>query len=649
MKQKSCFVLFLMLPFQLLLLAEDPSWQVNPFEISAEQMLRAVAALDVPENQKVDLLYSEHYYILNPDDTVVQRRRVIYRILNDSGLASWSETSSNWSPWYQNRPKFRVRILNPDGGEHWFDEGTLAESGGGVNGGMSQETRVVRGPIPSLTIGSLVVEEIKISEHQAFFQGGRVFTWTLQSGMPIRTSRLIIDGPKSPALNYRIRADWELEKYEEARGDGLRTVFVQHRVPALEVGEWGLPYDHPDRPYLVFSTTRSWQAIARGYAARIDRKLAEEDFAWMPEELVVAGNARATALRMLYWMNQKLRDTGMALGRGTIEPVSPSTCIKRGFGDCKDQAALLTGMLRKAGFQADVALLRASLYGDVDPDMPGLECFNRAVVVVYDEEILWLDPTYSYSREGILPPEDQHRWALIANPSTKALIKTPALPAEVDFLREERVYRLADKGPASVTVLFHSHGSFEREFRLVFDDVEVATSKERWQGFVEEVYGVAEIDDLHHSPAKDLNQPFTLKFELSKVDRAVTDQNEAEVAVVIWDLFRGLPETLTTQGKTRVEPYFFRKPFVHEIEYLVRPPEGFVPKDGPVGVERSVGTGKLSLQFENLENNAVKAHLKFHSGKRLLTAAEFNQYRAQVLEIKEHPAQIIYFEPAGKK
>jgi len=48
--------------------------------------------------------------------------------------------------------------------------------------------------------------------------------------------------------------------------------------------------------------------------------------------------------------------------------------LKRGYGDCKDKAALLAAMLRTAGVSASLALLSSGPGRDINPDLPGMGC-----------------------------------------------------------------------------------------------------------------------------------------------------------------------------------------------------------------------------------------------------------------------------------
>ena len=59
-----------------------------------------------------------------------------------------------------------------------------------------------------------------------------------------------------------------------------------------------------------------------------------------------------------------------------------SEVIQRHYGDCKDKANLLVAMLRAAGIPANLALLSTGPGRDVDPQLPGINQFDHAIVYV---------------------------------------------------------------------------------------------------------------------------------------------------------------------------------------------------------------------------------------------------------------------------
>ncbi len=71
---------------------------------------------------------------------------------------------------------------------------------------------------------------------------------------------------------------------------------------------------------------------------------------------------------------------GDGLG-GFVPRDASSVCSKR-YGDCKDKAVIVTAMMREAGFEAWVGLLRSGTSTDINPLLPSLNGFNHAIVFI---------------------------------------------------------------------------------------------------------------------------------------------------------------------------------------------------------------------------------------------------------------------------
>ncbi len=106
----------------------------------------------------------------------------------------------------------------------------------------------------------------------------------------------------------------------------------------------------------------SWDKIASGYSKVVDGQLIGMDFAPLVKEVIPA--EVKTPLEKLHasfnWIKKNFRYTGVSLRQASIVPARPMQLLARRFGDCKDQATLLVGMLRELGIEAHVALVSAA-------------------------------------------------------------------------------------------------------------------------------------------------------------------------------------------------------------------------------------------------------------------------------------------------
>jgi hypothetical protein len=99
--------------------------------------------------------------------------------------------------------------------------------------------------------------------------------------------------------------------------------------------------------------------------------------------------------------------------------------VDRGFGDCKDKAALLVAMLGLAGVDASMVLLRTRGAGRVPAQPPSLVLFDHAIAYVPSLD-RFIDGTAEQSGISELPWMDQGVTALVVDgDGSSRLVTTP--------------------------------------------------------------------------------------------------------------------------------------------------------------------------------------------------------------------------------
>ena len=126
--------------------------------------------------------------------------RRVYRFLTDKGVDDWSCTEADWSPWCEEKPIFRVRVITPDGQAHALDQESIGEAPAEQDTpNLFSDEKLLRGPLPAIVVGAVVEEEIETSEIRSLFDHGIVERFLLGQQYPVRKLRLVIDAPSSAA------------------------------------------------------------------------------------------------------------------------------------------------------------------------------------------------------------------------------------------------------------------------------------------------------------------------------------------------------------------------------------------------------------------------------------------------------------------
>ncbi len=164
-------------------------------------------------------------------------------------------------------------------------------------------------------------------------------------------------------------------------------------------GEESTPIWHITWPLVSVSSMESWEDVQRWAAPKYDVDMTLPD-AFKAQVKTIADQWQAPEDRLteaLRLVQDKIRYVGIEIGNGSHVPRTPQQVIRRGYGDCKDKAMLLTAVLRELGISAWPALVESD-EGPGLPDMlPAPIAFDHAITKAQiGDKAYWLDPTLSH-------------------------------------------------------------------------------------------------------------------------------------------------------------------------------------------------------------------------------------------------------------
>lgn len=169
------------------------------------------------------------------------------------------------------------------------------------------------------------------------------------------------------------------------------------------------------------------------------------------------------------YVKSKVRYEAVEIGAGRLVPSPSSEVLNRGWGDCKDKAELLVGLLDEVGIPSHIALLRAGRGERIETSFPSPYQFNHAIVAVsaraaepeasdpVSEGLLFVDPTSAWGEIGWLHSASQGHHALVVDPAGSRLVRTPdQLGAEISRLAIDG--EVSDAGGFSGKLTFRVDG-----------------------------------------------------------------------------------------------------------------------------------------------------------------------------------------------
>ena len=525
---------------------------------------------------------------------------------------------------------------------------------------MFSDRRVLQGPLPAVVADAIVEEVSVVRDETPFFDAGAVSRFWLAQPNPVRHVRLRIEAPKKFPVRW-IAHGADLRPSESER-DGRRVLLFERRDAAARPAvEPFTPRDATLAPNVAFTTGRSWEEVARRYSELLDGRLRGSDLKGIAARAVPPGTARPAAVRLLTaWLHQNVRYTGLEFGEAAIVPAPPDETLGRRYGDCKDSSLLLVGLLRAAGMEANVVLLRTQWF-EISPDLPGLGEFDHAIVRVGGKEPIWIDPTDPFSPPGHLPPQDEGRLALVAAPGTRALIMTPASRSVDNRAKTVREVFLAELGRGRIVETRELTGALAAGHRAARSRATAEGQREALERYGVEVFKAERLVSGEVKGADEVGTPVAIRVEVDGSEVVQTDDDEAVVPVTPDPILSNLPDFIRGEGDERGEgnrnggeraaprtrELQLAEPFVGEMVYRVHPPLGFRARPVPHDASWSFGGASYSARYVLEGDGSVTASFKFDTGDRRLSAKEADGLAREVRAIIRNQSPLVTFERVG--
>ncbi|MFC6645270.1 DUF3857 domain-containing protein [Granulicella cerasi] len=640
------------------------------FSATVAELRAASAAAAVTPDWDAQILLEESRYRFAADGTRVTEHRRVFRIDAQEAVKGWSEISQEWDPWFEKPSQLRARVLTPDGRFIELDQKTITDAPVKADDSETfSSEHVRRAPLPAISVGT-IVEEVETSEEKVpYFAPGGNYQFSVRLGIPVATSRLIVEAPVGKHIQVKLPADVKVSAASEDVAGIHRMTYEATALAATFNSDINLNSNESVRPHIFFSTGASWEAMAVGYAALSEPQIVLEDVkSALPASLPTERTAKIAAV--LAALHKSVRYTGVEFGSAKLTPQRPAETLKRHYGDCKDKSTMLVAMLRAVGVPAHLALLSVEGGEDVQEDQPGLTQFDHAIVYVPaagKEPAFWIDATAEYNALGNLPWSDHGRKALIIAPDTKALTLIPvAVPAD-SVLVESRDFELPQYGPSHVMEVSQTTGFIDAQYRSDYAGEDVGELHTQLERYANNTYLAKKLKRVSHGDAMNMQQPFALTLDMEKASRglsgltdsgAVAYANYATQRLPRW--FRTKPEKLSPDASaeakkdytlataSRLKTYSFM-PFRDERRVHVVAPEGFVARTLLPNKTTQLGKATLTEEYKSPQPNVIDAVLRFDSGPGTLTTEEALAMRSAVLELEKRDYIALFFDAPGER
>lgn len=204
------------------------------FSASPEALQKASSGLEAGSNA-VTVLFEEGTFAFDAEGRKTSHLRTIFKVWTKGGAEGWAMIEHSWSPWEEERPGVRARVINPDGSVHELDQATVADAPAKDDDDeLVTDRRTVKAPLPALMPGSIVEQEIVTRQTKAPLTGGTLGYFYFGESVPVEKTRVRITVPEKSPFAYKARLLPELAIHEQ-RGNGTHeTVFEQGPMKPLD-------------------------------------------------------------------------------------------------------------------------------------------------------------------------------------------------------------------------------------------------------------------------------------------------------------------------------------------------------------------------------------------------------------------------------
>jgi len=339
-----------------------------------------------------DCVYVDDYTVCEyrPDGTSITWSDGYMKVLTEKGKRYRGNMSFPFTQPYMEVKLTSLEVIGVDGQVRQCDTTAQSKTVLGdahvLGDTFAPGSRILRVRMPSVNIGDVIRVVTRHEILKPLVSNAWSHCQALRSVAPIRHAVYEVHAPTEEPLRRMALKDIAAGTVVHRRFEcqsGIIYRWELANVPSLcsERDGSGL---RAGVQRLVVSTLSDWQTISRWYwrlcLPHLDATTPELD-AKVAEVTKHAPGQEEKAEAIFSWVSRQVQYTGMATDDEAPgwEPRDAAATFRDRCGLCRDKAALLVSMLRRAGCDAYPALVTSHPWDDTD--VPHL-CFNHVIVAV---------------------------------------------------------------------------------------------------------------------------------------------------------------------------------------------------------------------------------------------------------------------------
>lgn len=458
--------------------ARPPSWIRDAVQADTAEWAKSSSSVVLLESESVRYLSADH---------TRSEVRVAIRILQPAGRDR-ANARLVYNADTEHVRSARAWIISPDGRRtDVYDRPQFTDAAATYSRYVWNAEREITFPgADRVAVGSVFAWEFDLESDSGIFDS----SWSFISSRPVVRSVFSVEPMSGGHLIWHATDDQLPRPVAGAEAGSLVWDMRHIAGPSEDEPDGFLP--NPQRvsvrclPASVDGADRTWIDLGRRVTAVIEPRIVSDDAVKQLAKRLADGGARPDSQDTARWariravgrfVQKEIPYLSLTLEKDSLagyRPHAPADVLQRRVGDCKDKAALVVALLRSLGERAFVVLVYAENPRALSPDWP-TACFNHAIVGVAADDavpkdwpvidaghlgkLVMFDPTDESTPLGVLPPQDQGGYGLVAADDGPGLVRLPVTAPEINATEIKISGTLDAAGRLSATATEIYHGT----------------------------------------------------------------------------------------------------------------------------------------------------------------------------------------------
>ncbi|MFL5355520.1 DUF3857 domain-containing protein [Archangium sp.] len=527
------------------------------------------------------------------------------KVLNARGVDAFRSYPITYSPDRQEVRILRARITKEDGSV----VDSYGESDRNINEpwtGMYYDARAKMLSFPNLAAGDVLELQYRVDDTA---QDNLLSDYwgdveSVQGVYPKVHYQFLVDMPKERPLYWNEKKLPGVAAAHEELADGRVLYRWSAKHVAKVVPEPGMPGWAEVAANLHVSTYRTWDEVGRYWWGLVRDQLTPDEELRRTVDTVLTGVDRKdqkAVVRTIYnFVVTNTRYVALEFGIHGYKPYRVDRILARRFGDCKDKASLIHAMLKVAGVDSRLVLLRMRNLGTIDAEPASLAAFNHAIVYVPQFD-LYLDGTAEFHGARELPSADRVANVLVVEPGGKAtFLTTPEATPQDNATRLTMDMALRPDGGADVTGASTVGGQMAPEYRRAYRAV--ASRKSTFERAWAQSFPGLTVNEVKLNDTTRLDDDVQVDFRMS-IPR-FAEASTAQLRFLPFGTGRAYTQSYASLAERRFD-LVMSGPWMNTFTFRYTLPRGYTVAELPPNQQEQTPFGSVRLSYRQEGNQLI--------------------------------------------